>query len=491
MKSPLRNLSLTQRVLGAFGVTTILFLCNTLYVDLVLVELDAAAADEARTEKAAQIAYLLDIQVLRNINLLDSYISVLDNKHIGERILQGRKAAAALRRELRSLTRLPAVTLALDEFEALLPARTAVADRIMAAVDSNDLLEVLDKLRKERDELDARARKQLVHILDEEGRALERALLSDQQLRSRVRWQVTLVSLANLAVVLLVAFLLTRNLQRRLRPLVEETQRLGRGDYAARVPVTGSDELDQVGESFNAMAAQLGELDTVKDEFLALASHQLRAPATGVKGNIGMLLEGYCGELSAEQLEVLNDAWQSNERQLAVIDDMLTVARLEAGRMVLNKSGTDLSKLIQSVVAEQRTVIAQRQQTIAVQLPAAPPMLEVDEQRLRMVFENLLSNASKYTPAGRSIEISLREDADFAQLAVKDAGVGIAPEDLPRLYKKFSRIDNPLSLSVSGTGLGLYLAYEIVRLHGGTITAQSELGLGTTFTDQLPKRSGT
>ncbi|MGH8459177.1 MAG: sensor histidine kinase, partial [Nevskiales bacterium] len=238
---------------------------------------------------------------------------------------------------------------------------------------------------------------------------------------------------------------------------------------------------------FNEMAGQLAEFDKVKEEFVALASHQLRTPATAVKGNLGMLLEGYCGELTAEQQEILNDANQSNERQLTIIDDMLWVARTDSGRLELSKSPTDLSRLASEVVTEQMHTARERKQTITLENPAGELMLELDAQKIRMVFENLLSNASKYTPESGQIKVTLKQESNGAVLAVSDTGVGIAQEDIGKLFSKFSRIANPLSDKVGGTGLGLYLANEIVKLHGGAIRVDSTPGAGTTFTVTLLK----
>lgn len=223
------------------------------------------------------------------------------------------------------------------------------------------------------------------------------------------------------------------------------------------------------------------ELDQAKDDFLGLASHQLRTPATAVKQYVGLLLDGYTGKLTKEQMETLQAAHLSNERQIDVIQDMLSVARLESGRLDLNIARFDLVAMVKAAIEEQKLAIENRKQTLSVNLPNSLPV-EADEKLLRMVVENLVSNASKYTPKKGSIEIRLSDNGELISLDVKDSGVGIAQKNIQSLFKRFSRIKNELSDVVGGSGLGLHIAQKIANLHGGKITVQSKLGKGATFT---------
>jgi signal transduction histidine kinase len=290
-----------------------------------------------------------------------------------------------------------------------------------------------------------------------------------------------------LVVALLLYSVIAGGLTRRLNQLIDMARSIAAGDYSQRHLAEGRDEVALLARTFNEMAAQLAAFDKVKEEFVALASHQLRTPATAVKANLGMLLEGYCGELTAEQAGVVRDANDSNERQLKIIDDLLWVARTDAGRLSLSRAPTDVAQLAAEVVAEQAHVARERRQSLALDPAPALRPVDADPQKLRMVLENLVSNASKYTPEGGAIRVSVGQDDAGTRLAVSDTGVGIAPEDQGRLFNKFQRIDNVLSTQVGGTGLGLYLAHEIVRLHGGSIAVESRPGAGTTFTVTLPR----
>lgn len=229
------------------------------------------------------------------------------------------------------------------------------------------------------------------------------------------------------------------------------------------------------------------EINQTKDEFISLASHQLRTPATGVKQYLGMVIEGFAGEISDAQHTLLRKAYESNERQLRIVSDLLKVAQVDAGKVHLRKSEIDLAELIDDVIKEQHKVYKDRQQTVKFSPPATTITAYIDKDRIRMVLENLLDNASKYSEHGTKITLTLEQTKKDIVVAIRDQGVGIAKGDIDRLFGKFSRIYNTLSTHVGGTGLGLYWAQKIVNLHEGTIKVESDEGKGTTFEIHLPK----
>lgn len=234
---------------------------------------------------------------------------------------------------------------------------------------------------------------------------------------------------------------------------------------------------------------QLMSLNKAKDDFISLASHQLRTPATGVKQYIGLLLEGYAGDLDPQQREFLELAYESNERQLKIVSDLLRTAQIDAGQVSLKRKKTDLAKLIKGVVHEQSVQLRARNQNVSIDLPNETRATMVDSDKLRMAIENLLDNASKYTPHNKSITVSLREDDDTSTITIKDEGVGIDEDDIDKIFQKFSRVSNMLSDEVGGSGLGLYWVHNIVELHDGTINVTSTPGKGTSFVIQLPHYS--
>lgn len=231
---------------------------------------------------------------------------------------------------------------------------------------------------------------------------------------------------------------------------------------------------------------QLIAMNKSKDEFIMLASHQLRTPSTGVKQYIGMLLEEYSGPVTPGQRTLLESAYDSNERQLKIVDDLLRVARVDAGQIILDKTPSDLAKCIQKVMVEQGSIFKARRQEIVFKNPREPIIVLIDAELMHVVFENLLDNASKYSFPGTKTIIGLKKRSASIRVQVKDHGVGVPKEDQQKLFQKFSRIENPLSDIVSGTGLGLYWARKIVELHGGTLRVTSKAGQGSTFTVDIP-----
>lgn len=228
------------------------------------------------------------------------------------------------------------------------------------------------------------------------------------------------------------------------------------------------------------------EVDQLKSDFISIASHQLRTPATAVKNLIGLLKEGYVGSLTDEQLFIIDQAYASNEAQLEIVNNLLYAARAESSSVKLKYEDYNLVEMVKVVMEDLGDVIKERSQQVALVMPDEVTM-DMDTHFMRMLVENLISNASKYTPDGGSITVEVKEHGNKIQLAVSDNGVGIAKSDLPKLFNRFSRIDNELSTIRGGSGIGLYLVKRVAMLHHGFIDVSSAVGEGTKFIVKLPK----
>lgn len=229
------------------------------------------------------------------------------------------------------------------------------------------------------------------------------------------------------------------------------------------------------------------DVNFAKDELLSLASHQLRTPATGVKQYLGMVLQGFAGDVPEKQRGYLERAYASNNRQLHVINDILHLAKLETGRIVLAERKFDIAKMLRGVVDEQLDQAEKAEITVRLKAPSQGWIMG-DSHMLWMVMENLVSNAIKYTPPKGVVTVRLVRRGSRWVLTVKDTGVGIDKKDFSKLFKQFSRITNARSDSVTGTGVGLYLAHHLTVLHGGTISVSSTQARGSTFTVRLPRK---
>lgn len=229
------------------------------------------------------------------------------------------------------------------------------------------------------------------------------------------------------------------------------------------------------------------EVERTKDELLALASHQLRTPASGVKQYIGILTSGIMGELTPAQQQIAEKAYNTNERQIEIINQLLYVSKIEAGKITVRPSRSNITPIIQRIV-DQSEPNAERKNVKINFRTKKEHYIYGDEQYYPMIIDNLISNAIKYSHPKTSVSIKVSERGDMVAVSVVDHGVGVAVEDQGQLFQKFNRIENPLSRSEGGSGLGLYLAYQLARAHGGDIEVRSTVGKGSTFTLLLPKK---
>lgn len=265
---------------------------------------------------------------------------------------------------------------------------------------------------------------------------------------------------------------------------------LSKGDLSQRVhqvrAANGDNEFGVLAHTFNVMASNLERLDKMKTEFILLTSHQLRTPASAVKGFLSMLLDGYAKPLSAKQKELLASAYEENEQQLRLVNQILSISQAESQQMKLSKTEVDLVKATKKIVGHLRAIAREHKQKITMQTSEKSIVAWVDSEKMHMVIENLVSNAIKYSPDETEITVSLEHETDAVVLRVKDQGYGIDQHGMDQLFKKFSRLPNPKSVKAQGSGLGLYLVKKLVELHGGTIEAESTPGSGTTFIVRLP-----
>ncbi len=227
-------------------------------------------------------------------------------------------------------------------------------------------------------------------------------------------------------------------------------------------------------------------LDDAKREFVSLASHQLRTPASGVKAYLSLLIDGLAGELTRKQELFAKKAYEANDRQLDIIDGLLSLASIESGKLVLHKEVANLNQIIKRCIPHHKLEAREKKQQLSVQLARTVLPVRVDASHLQMAIDNLISNAIKYTPERGKITIISRTTNTSAYLEVIDSGIGIAKSDLPLLFQKFSRVHDPAHKAIGGSGLGLYLAKYIIDRHRGTISVRSRPGQGAQFRIKLP-----
>jgi signal transduction histidine kinase len=286
---------------------------------------------------------------------------------------------------------------------------------------------------------------------------------------------------------------LISSMRRPLEELVDASGRLAAGDLEARVKVGGLSETAALGNAFNEMAAELqrragerDELETMKDEFVLTASHELRSPLTSVQGfaELLMLERDKLSPAQADTVEIILD----NTRHLVrLLNDLLDLARSDAGRLTIKPMPTDPGPLVEDAARTMRSQTEGKGQSLQVAVEPDLPRIHVDRDRIRQVLVNLLTNAHEYCPQGAAISLKAeRRDAEV-QLVVEDDGPGMAADQLEHIFERFTRGDAGLTQHVGGTGLGLAISKSLVELHGGQIEAASTLGRGSTFRVRLPE----
>jgi signal transduction histidine kinase len=328
---------------------------------------------------------------------------------------------------------------------------------------------------------------------------------------SLLRTAVLLV--AGLVLSVLVSLVLARRMVTPIQALQAGADRIGAGALDAQIDVHTGDELEALGSAFNRMAAQLRELygtleqrvevrtrelvaakDQVeivnrhKSEFLASMSHELRTPLNAIIGFSDALAEQFFGPLNPRQARYVQHITSSGRHLLALINDILDLSKVEAGRMELELGQFSLVEALESGMTMVRERANQHGIELSVETDPGVQTIEADERKVKQVIFNLLANSVKFTPDGGHVYVNAHRDDSWIEVAVRDTGVGIAPDDQARIFEAFQQADRSVAQPQEGTGLGLTLSRQYVELHGGRLWVESEPGKGSVFRFTLPVR---
>ena len=332
---------------------------------------------------------------------------------------------------------------------------------------------------------------ELVHRAEAE---VADSIESSRQADAQSRTVVLGFAAASIALAVIIGVALALSISGPLRAIGGRVERIAAGDFTEHVHVENRDELgalaaniDRMNDQLGLLYAQLQAANRHKSEFLSNMSHELRTPLNAIIGFSEVLLQRLFGELNAKQADYLQDILDSGKHQLTLVNDILDLSKVEAGRMELELSSFSLKETVNSSVAMLRERAARRGIALEVECDPSVDTMEADQRKVKQVLFNLLSNAVKFTPEGGKITVRARTASDFAEISVQDTGVGIAPEDQSRIFEEFAQASSGKTTEAS-TGLGLTIAKKFVELHGGAITLESAVGVGSTFTFSLPLR---
>lgn len=273
-------------------------------------------------------------------------------------------------------------------------------------------------------------------------------------------------------------------LSRPLRQLNSAALEIAGGNLDRRVAILSNDELGQLGAAFNYMAHHLQEVEQSRQEFIANISHELRSPLTSLRGFLQAVLDDAVPKTNREHY--LNVAFEETNRLTRLVNDLLDCATLQSASFSLNLSEMNLNELVRRVVAKMEPQIVGKELDVQIALTSPDPIINADWDRMQQVLVNLLDNAIAFSTEGGKLSLSTAREGDVIKVSVADTGIGIPAEELTKIWDRFHKVDKSRNRTRCGTGLGLSIAKRLVEAHGGTITVDSTLGKGTTFSFYLP-----
>lgn len=304
-----------------------------------------------------------------------------------------------------------------------------------------------------------------------------------------IRRQIIQLTLLSIFAVLLLAPLFANRLIRPIHKLQAGALEIEKGNFENKVDIKTDDELEELGVEFNKMAQGLKRLQELKDEFVFVAAHELKAPVTVIKGYISMIMERGAELPSKELKNFLSEIDRANKNLVKLVQDLLEVARSEVGRIEIAVQPVAISGIVQGVVDGFQVVAKEKKMTIVYEPDSALGKVQADPDKLKEVITNLISNAVKYTLEEGKVTITHEAQGDMLITHVADTGVGISPEDQKKLFTKFYRVKAEGTEKVSGTGLGLWIVQQLVQKMKGKIWVKSQEGKGSTFSFSLLKVS--
>ncbi|MBI1984943.1 MAG: HAMP domain-containing histidine kinase [Candidatus Wildermuthbacteria bacterium] len=305
---------------------------------------------------------------------------------------------------------------------------------------------------------------------------------------------LTIIAIINMEAVLFFVFLITRGVLRPLEKIRAVIKKVGEGDFAVRVVLATNKELREFADSINDMISRLQtakkreeEVEKLKTEFVSLAAHQLRTPLSQVKWTIQLLGDQDLGKLTKEQQEIIKKMGVSNEKMIQLVNDLLNVARIEEGRYLFQPSDVQLEEVVSEVVQSYKEVAERKKIQLVSELP--PERLKkitADKEKIQLAVQNLIDNALRYTKEKGVVSVRVLSNGREAEVSVQDNGIGIPEDQKQRVFERFFRARNAKMVETQGTGLGLYLAKNIMEAHGGRMWFESEESKGTTFHLSVP-----
>ncbi len=397
----------------------------------------------------------------------------------------------------------------IEELARLLQQLLETNDAVVEVVTSGSTVEKHEALHPLRVALEGYEEDLLIvinELVAQENAALDARLAEVNASVQNTQSTALLLMLGAVGATLLVSFYIFNSVVSSVSWLQQVAAQLGRGDLTVRTGMEGGDELSQVGETFDLMAQRIQELvddlnaqvkeaesareaaeyaNRVKSAFLASMSHELRTPLNAIINFTKFVAQGDLGPVNEEQEETLTQVVDSAKHLLSLINDVLDMSKIESDSMTLFKrDNVDIAEIVDAVVIVGKSLLEDKPVEIKQEISTDLPKLTADQQRLRQILLNIITNACKFTEAG-SITVRAYTENDEVVIAIRDTGVGIAPEEQAAVFEAFKQAKAGLQHG-EGTGLGMPISKRLAELHGGRLWLESEVGQGSTFYVALP-----
>lgn len=308
----------------------------------------------------------------------------------------------------------------------------------------------------------------------------------DERFLARVMRSTALAVLASMALAVLLGLALSGRITRPLAILERAARRIAGGDFTAAVPVSGRDEIASLSASFNAMAGDLRRLEDARRRIIADSAHELRTPVTLVRGTLEAMLDGVFPVDEAG----LRSVYDETMRLSRLIETLRELELIDSGELRLELARVELGPALEKAASLFKPQAGEKDIALGLDLPERPPAVMADALRLDEVLYNLIGNAIKYAPRGGSVSLSARREGGRASIRVDDSGPGIPEAERDKVFERFYRTDKSRAQDSGGRGLGLSIAQEIVKAHGGSIRIEDSALGGSSFVVTLPSAEG-
>lgn len=305
------------------------------------------------------------------------------------------------------------------------------------------------------------------------------------QILNTLNKQFFTTSLLVLAGTIIFSVLVASRIVKPIKTLEAGTHLIAEGKFDQPILIKTKDEIEDLGNAFNDMALGLKRLEELKKEFVFIAAHELRTPVAIIKGYLSLIIDGNFGEINPQVKDTMLKTFNANQRLVQLVNDLLEIARAEAGKLTIRIAAIDISEPMSSIIKEMQILANEKSINLIYESMSSAPKIMADADRLKEIMTNLIGNAIKYMTSAGTIIISHEIAGNEFVTHVKDTGLGISKKDQEKLFEKFYRVQTEKTRDISGTGLGLFIVKQIVEKMGGKIWVKSEEGKGSTFSFSL------